>query len=388
MKSLFGHLRIASGLALAVALALASLPLASHAAQFRAGGKMTIPAGDTLRDDLYLCGGEVSIDGVVAGDVLVLGGNIRVNGNVTGSLTSLGGSTSINGSVGRTLRSAGGEIRIGGAVGDDALVGCGRFDLMKGGRVGRDLFAGGGELDLDGDVRRDLKAGGGAMSLAGHVGGDTRVHAERIRLLDGAQLDGDLVYTSDRTVARGPGAVVLGRVEQRMPSGRKPNVFTSTMRFLYGWERSLVGLLALGLILVLPFPAFSRRVFDALGGSPGASLAVGVALLIAVPFVAITVGVIGILLGGWWLGMGTLVIFALALALGITVCGAFLGQRILRRPGREARLLWSLVAGVAILTLAAHLPFVGWFVAALAAVFGLGALAIAARRSGSATVAG
>ena len=190
-------------------------------------------------------------------------------------------------------------------------------------------------------------------------------------------------------MARGPGAVVLGRVEQRMPSGRgKPNVFTSTMRFLYGWERSLVGLLALGLILVLPFPGFSRRVFDALGGSPGASLAVGVALLIAVPFVAITVGVIGILLGGWWLGMGALVLFALALALGITVCGAFLGQRILRRPGREARLLWSLVAGVAILTLAAHLPFVGWFVAALAAVFGLGALAIAARRSGSAPAAG
>ena len=214
------------------------------------------------------------------------------------------------------------------------------------------------------------------------------MRAERTRLLDGAQVDGDFVYTSDRSVARVPGAVVLGRIEQRMPSGRgRPNAFTSTFRFLYGWERSLVGLLALGLILVLPFPGFSRRVFDALGGSPGASLLVGVALLVAVPFVAITVGVIGILLGGWWLGMGTLVLFALALALGITVCGAFLGQRILRRPGREARLLWSLVVGVAFLTLAARLPFVGLFVAAIAAVFGLGALAIAARRSGSTAAA-
>jgi hypothetical protein len=174
-----------------------------------------------------------------------------------------------------------------------------------------------------------------------------------------------------------------------VPTDRdKAGVIASTMRFLYGWERSLFGLLALGLLLVLPFPRFARRVFDVLGGSPGASLAVGVALLIAFPFVAITIGLLGIFLGGWWLGMGALVLFALALALGITVCGAFLGQRILQRPGREARLIWSLVVGLTILTLAARVPFLGFFIAAIAAVFGLGALAVAAKRSGTAATAG
>ena len=371
------------------ALALLSLSSPARAAEFRTGGQVTIPAGDTLRDDLYICGGKVDIDGVVLGDVVACGGHINVNGAIGGSLFSGAGSTSITGSVARTIRCGGGEITISGTVGGDAVAGCGRFHLARGAHVGRDLLVGGGGLDLDGDIERNVLAGGGVFTLDGRVGGGVTVRAERSRLMDGARVAHDFVYTSERSVVRAPGAMVSGKIEQRVPSGHpRLGPVGRAMLFVYRWERLLVGLLAIGLLLVLPFPAFTRRVLDALGGSPGASAGAGILLVLGVPLVAITFGLLGLVLGGWWLGMGALVLFCLSLALGIAVTGAFLGRRILPRPGHEVRLWWALLAGLAILTLVLRIPVLGLFVAMIAAVFGLGALAIAARRAGTAVAAG
>jgi hypothetical protein len=374
--------------ALCVAVAILTSSTAAHAADFRCGGKIAVPAGDTLRDDLYVCGGKVDIDGVVLGDVVAFGGNINVNGPVSGSVFSGGGSTTIAGPIGGTVRSCGGEIRVLNKVGGDVVAGGGRLQLASGSHVGRDVLAGGGDLDLDGDVDRNVLAGGGAFTLSGRVGGNVRARAERSRLADGARVAGDFVYYSDRSVVRSPGAVVSGRIEQRVPHGRpKLGMIGRMMTFFYRWERLLVGLLAVGLLLVLPFPAYTRRVLDALGGSPGASVGIGLVLALVVPFVAITIGIIGILIGGWWIGMGALVLFCMSLSLGVAVSGAYIGRRMLQRPGHEARLWTALLAGLAVLTLVVRVPILGGCVAIIAALFGLGALAIAARRGGSGAAA-
>ena len=373
-----------SAAALCAALAILTLSTAAYAADFRCGGKIAVPAGDTLRDDLYVCGGKLDIDGVVLGDVVAFGGNINLNGAVSGSVFSGGGSTTIAGPVGGTIRSVGGEIRVLNKVGGDVVAGCGRLQLAPGSRVGRDVLAGGGDLELDGEVDRNVLAGGGAFAVSGRVGGNVRLRAERTRLADGARVAGDFVYYSDRGVVRSPGAMVGGRIEQRVPSGRhKLGPLGRAMAFFYRWERLLVGLLAVGLLLVLPFPGFSRRVLDALGGSPGASVGIGLVLALVVPFVAITVGIVGILIGGWWIGMGALVLFCMSLSLGVAVTGAYIGRRMLQRPGHEVRLWISLLAGLAVLTLVLRVPILGGCVAIIAALFGLGALAIAARRGGS-----
>lgn len=375
--------------ALSVAFALFVPASAAHAAEFRGGGKIVIASGDTLRDDLYICGGKVDIDGAVLGDVVACGGNINVNGLVGGSVLSGGGSTTIAGSVGRTVRCVGGEIRITGTVSGDAVAGCGRFQLARGAHVGRDVLVGGGDVDVDGDVERNVIAGGGAFSVSGQVGGNVEAHAERTRLAEDARVAGNFDYTSERNVVRAPGAVVGGRLEHHIPEGHPHlGVVGRMMVFFVRWERLLVGLLAIGLLLVLPFPAFTRRVLDALGGSPGASVGVGFLLAMGIPFAAVTVGFLGLLIGGWWLGMGTMVLFCMSLALGVAVSGAYVGSRILERPGHTVQLWWALLAGLAVLTLFARVPVLGTFIAAIAAVFGLGALAIAARRASVRTSAG
>ena len=371
--------------ALGLALALVSSFGVADAALFRGRGQMVVPAGDTLRDDLYICGGKVDIAGVVQGDVVACGGNVNLSGAVTGSMMSGAGSTRVSGSVGRTLRCGSGEVQITGSVGDDLLAGCGRLVLARDARIGRDLLAGGGQIDLDGSVGRNVYAGTGELSIAGDVGGNVRATSGRTRLLQDASVKGDFIYTSDRSMVRAPGASIGGRIEQRVPSGRQRHgpigrMIGSTIGFMIGWERALVGLLAIGLLLVLPFPGFTRRTLDALGGSPAPSLGVGLLMFFAVPFVALTAGVIGLLIGGWWLGLTLMVLFGASLMLGIAVTGAFLGARLLNRPGRDVRLVWALLAGLAILTFVTRVPILGICVAVLSAIFGLGALTIAARR--------
>jgi len=364
---------------LAAALAVAVLPSFGHAAVVRGGGKLVIAAGDTVRDDLYISGGKLDIEGVVLGDVIACGGDINVGGTVRGDLLSAGGSTTISGTVDGTARCAGGQVRVLGTVGEDLVSGCGHLRLGPGARVGRDLMVGTGQADLDGDVGRDVFAGGGDLVIGGHVGGGVRARAGRSRLASGARIERDFEYTSRRSLMQAAGATVGGAIKQHFPSGRRaPGPVLIAVGFMFGWMRSLVGALAIGLLVLLPFPAFARRTLDALRGSPGQSLGIGAGLMIGVPLAAITFLLIGIVIGGWWLATGALVVFSLALALGFTMTGTLLGQRIL---GRESSLAWALIAGVAILTLASRVPILGIFVGAIAAVFGLGALALAARRA-------
>jgi cytoskeletal protein CcmA (bactofilin family) len=369
---------------------LASLSSTASAAVVRGGGKLVIAAADTVRDDLYISGGKLDIEGVVLGDVIACGGDINVGGTVHGDLLSAGGSTTISGTVDGTARCAGGQVRLMGNVGEDLVVGCGHLRVASGARVGRDVLVGAGESDLDGDVGRDVFAGAGDLSIAGHVGGGVRARAERIRLGAGARVERDFEYTSRRAINQSAGATVGGKITQRLPHGRRaPGPVVAAIAFMFGWVRSLVGALAIGLLVVLPFPAFGRRTLEALAGSPGPSLGVGAALLIGVPLVTITLVLLGFVIGGWWLPTGALVLFGLTIALGFTMTGVLLGQRVLGRAGSQGSLIPALLAGVAILTLVSRLPVLGVLVGAVAAVFGLGALAIAVRgmRAGAGTPA-
>src|SRR2546430_1145794 len=102
-----------------------------------------------------------------------------------------------------------------------------------------------------------------------------------------------------------------------------------------GWLRTLVGLGVLGVVFVLLAPGYSRRTADTLGRSPWRSLALGLALLIGVPVAALLAFVVGLFIGGWWLALMAVALYAGALMLGIAVSGLFVGRWLLERSGRR-----------------------------------------------------
>ena len=145
------------------------------------------------------------------------------------------------------------------------------------------------------------------------------------------------------------------------------------------WRRGLVGIFLLGLVLVLLIPALTRRSTSALLSNVGASLGFGVLLLIGVPVLAMLVFGLGLLIGGWWLGIVLLFLYALALGVGYVVSAVLVGDVVLARllPGRAHAAL-SVLLGVLLLGILALIPVVGAIVSGAATTAGLGALGLMA----------
>lgn len=369
-------------LALAPAL-LALVPVAAQAADFRQGPDVTIPASTTVTDDVYAAGGTVTVDGTVAGSLIAAAGNVRVSGTVERDVMVTGGTVTITGPVKGSVRLAGGTLTLTGSVEEDVVAAGGTIDLSPEATVGRDLVVGGGTVTVAGRVGRDLTAGVGTLDLRGRVERNVRAEVDTLRLASGALVGGNLTYASNNAAQIDSGATVTGTVTHSPATiGEEPTAAQRAADVFVGWLRLLVGLFALGLVLVLPFGEFSRRASDAIGRAPLPSLGLGLALLVGVPIVALIGFIVGLIVGGWPLSLAALALLAIAAAIGYVLAALFVGRsgfRLVRR--REIHLVLALLVGLVVLTAVGLIPIVGGIIDLAAVVFGLGALTLTLFRS-------
>lgn len=377
------------GFLLLVVMLLAFVPPQAFAADPRAGGTVVIGSKETVNDDLYAFGGTINVLGTVNGDVVTSGGTITISGVVTGDLTTAGGTITVSGEVRGSIRAAGGIVTINGPVGEDVVAAGGVLSLGPSARVGRDLLIGAGSATVAGPVGRHVRASSDELTLSGPVGGDVHAKvAKALHLADGAVVNGNLFYTSPKAVEIHQGATVRGKVERSEPQMDRrvervaPGPLARASNAALGWLRTLVGLLALGLLLVLPFSGFSRRILGTLGSSPWASFGLGIVLLMVVPIATLILFILGLAVGGWWLAPLALAVYGIAIALGYVVAGLFVGYWIMNWVGRPGiHLAWALLLGLAILTLLSWLPVTGALSIILAVLLGVGALALASVRA-------
>ncbi len=366
--ALFGTLLLSAGAAPALA------------AEVRQGDSVVVGPNETINDDLYAFGSTVTILGTVNGDVFTAGSTITVGGNVSGDVFAAGSTTTINGQVRQSVRAAGGTVTLSGPIGEDALIAGGTANLGPSARVGRDLLAGTGSAYINGPVTRNVLMAGGEVTLAAPVGGNVQAQADTLRLSSGAHIAGGLAYTSERGAEIASGATVGGAIQRTEPQLRQQPTgpFGGPGAAVIDWIRALVGLTALGLVIVFWFPRFTQRTLGVASRSAWASLGLGFALLVGLPILAIIVLVVGAILGGWWLALLLLAAYAVAIVTGYTLAAVFVGHsaiQVLRLS--QQHLAWYLVEGLALIGLVALVPFVGGLIVFTATVFGLGALALA-----------
>jgi hypothetical protein len=132
---------------------------------------------------------------------------------------------------------------------------------------------------------------------------------------------------------------------------------------------------ALGLFLVLLTPHYMDRVFATARDRWAVSAGWGFALLLMTPIAAfiLMLTIVGIPLG--ILALLSLPIFMLW---GYAVGAGAIGAAVLRRQTVQGRTL-ALALGIAIITVLAMVPFIGWLIGAVATMLGLGALLVAMR---------
>jgi hypothetical protein len=202
-----------------------------------------------------------------------------------------------------------------------------------------------------------------------------------LRLTSSAIIGGDLIYTSAQDAIVSPGAVVRGTTERHpLPSQLNELEYAVvTSQISISWPATEVGIYLMGLAYVLLFPTFAHLSIGAIWRRPWKTLALGLVLLIDVPLLALLLFILGLSIGGWWLGFILLGLYGVALLLAYISTALFIGNWLFALTARSSvNLAVVLLLGLVVLTLLCMLPVVGGVIRFIALVFGLGALGMAA----------
>jgi len=222
-----------------------------------------------------------------------------------------------------------------------------------------------GQAIIAGTVNGPVVAFHGPVTVAGTVRGDVVSVSDRVIVLPGAHITGDVRSRDRATVS--PQARVDGVVTGIDYSGVHDAVRVG--RFIW-WLGVTISVLVLGL-LVLVAPAAADGAVRTAGSRTGASVGWGFILFFGIPIAAVVLMVVVLTLP---LGLALLAAFGLILLLGYTNSVWLLGRLIVRAPANR---YLAFLAGLGIFRLVALLPVAGGSIWTLASIFGLGVAAVA-----------
>lgn len=349
------------------------MPVNALAADNREGSTVTVGPNEVVNDDLYVAANTIDIQGTINGNLIAAGNTITVAGTVTRDVNASGNYISIPGEVQGSARLAGSQVTVGGKIAGDLVVMAATVVVPNEGSIGRDVMAAVGTATFAGSIARNVILSGGDVVFSGPVGGNVTAYDNTLRLESGAAIQGSLTYTSNQTVNLGSGATVAGSTYHYAPSNG-PTVGS----FVLGWMQTLVGFFLLGALIILVAPRFNAKAVDAYRIAPWSRFGIGLAILVAVPMVALFAFVLGLFVGGWWLALFLLGAYALALATGFTLVGEMVGRFVLDRFGqRHVHAIVDLIVGLVILLVATSIPLIGWVVGLIATIYGAGVAVMA-----------
>lgn len=217
-----------------ILLSLAVMPLATYGATLDYGKIYYLDTTKTIKDNLYVAGGNLSSAGTVKGDLLMIGGDISVSGPVEESLMLAGGNINVNSTVGNSLRIVGGNITIADSVGRDLVVAGGKVAVQSNTTVGKEALLIGGNVYFDGTVNGNLKIAG-----------------KQITIGPNAKINGKLDYYSDQQATIDQSAFVKGVTNFHQKTIKNP----VSKEFLVGFM-SLAAILKLLMVFVAALVIF------------------------------------------------------------------------------------------------------------------------------------
>jgi cytoskeletal protein CcmA (bactofilin family) len=354
------------------------LPAAVSAAELRTGDTVVVSAPEVVHDDVYAFGNNVTIQGTVDGDLIAAGNSVTVTGHVTGDVMAAGNTVIVSGPVDGSVRVGANLLTLAAPVGEDALIGGSMLNLTGAGSVGRDVIAGGSSVAIQGPIAGDVNAGAGKLVVSSAIGGALRGEINDLVLENGAVVRGPVTFVggSDATIA--PGARIEGSIQRTPPASAAARPWEVGGFDLLGLARGFVGLAVFGVLLALAFPRATTTVGETVQRSWLGSLGLGFALLVGIPMLALLVFIIGLMIGGWWIGLTLLGIYALLAVIGYLAAAEWIGLAAARLANWHVHPAWTLLLGLVVLGVLTLLPVLGWFIGLVAMLVGLGAVALAA----------
>jgi hypothetical protein len=374
----------------------------------------TVQKGQVLDQNMILTGTAVTMDGVINGDLLAIGDTVTINGEVKGSLIVAGKNVVLNGPVSGSVYAAGLSLVLApqANVERDVYFVGNRIETQEGSAINRDLNAVSLEAALNGSVARDVNAQVGALNLIqkAYQFAITQGWFQPNQGLNkwlapsGYENPPLTAVVSERSSLQNI-AFVSHAAERKLTANRGMNAHPSQSTdassvspwkaWAIAFLRNLAGLLILGLLAVWLAPAQLNLAGEQARTSPGRAFLTGLLVLVIGWFAAVITGVVvlAVTIFLYWLSLpnlafllGSLGLISLGLAIVIfwlsivyfskiiiaTLSGKLLFQRFLPKYAHSR--VWPFVVGVVIYALLASIPYLGWVVALVTTLFGLGAL--------------
>jgi len=348
---------------------------------WRAGATVSVTADGA--PDVWAAGASVSVRGTVLKDVWAAGAIVDVAAAAGADVWAAGSRVRISGRVGGMLSVSGAEVDIAARVTGDTRVAGAQVVVAPNAVLIGPLRAAGAVVRFDGSGGSGVDLSGAEVTFNGETTGDVTIRAQKVRIGDNASIGGDLeIYSEEKpdiaqTAQIGGRLVSLGLDDADWPDGEGfPGLLMALLTPL------IVALSAflLGLLFVWRARGAVEQTIDTFVERPGGALLRGLLTLLALTLgAALLVAV----LIGFPLGLAMLLTVPAILILGFTSAGLSVGEWIGNRAGepRSAGGRIGLMAlGIAVLMLAALIPFAGAIIVLVAVLMGLGALAITLRQ--------
>lgn len=317
---------------------------------------VTTPA----KDDLYILGGEVTVEQKISGDLIVIGGDVSVFGDVTGDILVFGGEVSVHGNVGDDIRVFAGDLSVKGNVSDDIVAIAGNILVERGSTVGGTLFVKGGMVTVDGNVHENIMALTGILRVRGWVDGSIEAYAKHLLSFSStARVSGSLKYYS-RNPAVIPEGVIRGVVEKTSSIlGATDYLILGFLSLgtLFGKLFFYFSLLLIALLLTLFLPELLQEISDEMQENFWRRLGTGFIAILVIPVLAI-ISIFTII----GFPIAVILMFGLFINFFLAQIGAglFLGNIMFRKPSLSKwKIFGRLSIGLFVYLLVSLIPIFG-----------------------------
>jgi len=274
----------------------------ANAAQFRSGDKVVVDADEIVEEDLYVCAGEVIVDGRIRGDLVVFAGHITVNGLIEGDLNAVGQTVLLTGAVDDDIRITGLVLKLasGADVVDDVIASGFAFEAEDDTTVGGELKYAGYQAKLAGSVSEGITAATAHCELSGAAAGDVRLgvdpnkHAPLLQTFGSAstvpiptvpagltvtstaKIDGTLAYRSPVEGNIDKDAEIAGGIQYQRHSVSTSSKSGLNREKAIALAREFACVAIIGLCVLLVAPRWSQSLAESIRTRPFASLGGGV----------------------------------------------------------------------------------------------------------------
>jgi len=365
------------GSAMAVVFSGLSLLLAvanpAAATEFRKGDSVTIKKDEVIKGDLFVTGDHVRIEGEVDGDVYAFAEQLEVSGRINGDLISCIQTERISGVVDGNLRTAAHNVTVTGTVERSVSAWNNSFTLDSSGRIGRSLTVGGESIVLDGKIGSDVLGFFDNATISGLISGSLRAHGKMLSIASGAEIDGRTKFEGHKEPSVASDAKLAFPPEF---TKAEPKHETRTGGY-YVWRIIFTGTFILfGLALAGLMPKFAVETVES-AGQVGASLGLGVLVFFGVLIASI---IACVTIVGLFVGISSLMLWAVMLMAAEIVVGGLVGQWIMGRSDEFWPFFLRVAIGVAAIRVITSLPVIGGWAGFAVGVWGMGAISLALYR--------